>query len=154
MEGWRVPTQRWGGGWIFCGGCGHVGFAQLQISGECYRLGAAGTLSVPNMPVGRDRRDRGVGLAASKPALHRLLAPAAGLERAPSQRSSDDRKGNECCCNQVDGGLANALAYLFGAQFEDIVRVQTTIWGVIASGSRVVSRENRSITPSIASQWF
>ena len=80
-----------------------MGLARLYVAGEWFRLGAAGTLSVPNMPVGLDRRDLGVGLAASKPAHHRLLAPAAGLERAPSQHSSEYRKGNECCCNQVDG---------------------------------------------------
>ena len=76
MEGKRVPTQSWAGGWILCSGCGHVGFAQLYVAGECYRLGAAGTLRVPNVPVGLDRRDRSVGLAASKQAQHLLLAPA------------------------------------------------------------------------------
>ena len=36
-------------------------------------------------------------------ASYLLLAPAAGLERAPSQQSSEYRKAHECCCNQVDG---------------------------------------------------
>ena len=103
MEGWRAPYQRWGGGWNLCGGCGHVRFTQVYVAGECFRLGAAGTFSVPNLPVDLDHCDLGVGLAAGKPAQHRLLASAEGLERAPSQHSSEDRKGNQCCCNQVDG---------------------------------------------------
>jgi hypothetical protein len=32
MERKRVPYQRWGGGWILYGGCGHVGFAQLYVA--------------------------------------------------------------------------------------------------------------------------
>jgi len=74
MEGKRVPTQRWGGGWNLCGGCGHVGFAQLYVAGECDRLDAAGTLSVPNRPVGLGRRDLEIGLAADDQAQHLLLA--------------------------------------------------------------------------------
>ena len=75
----------------------------MYVAGECYRLGAAGTLSVPNMSVDLHRRELGLGLAASKQAQCPLLAPAEGLEREPSQHSSEYRKGNECCCNQVDG---------------------------------------------------
>ena len=66
MEGKRVPYQRWGGGWILCGGRGHVAFAQVYVAGESYRLGAASALSVSNMPADLDRRDLGVGLAVSK----------------------------------------------------------------------------------------
>ena len=52
------------------------GVRAVVCRGKCYRLGAAGTLRVPNVPVGLDRRDRGVGLAAKKQAQHLLLAPA------------------------------------------------------------------------------
>src|SRR4051794_466188 len=99
MEEKRVPYQRWGGGWILCSGCGHVGFAQLYVAGECYRLGAAGTLSVPNGPVGLDRRDRGVGLAAKNRhsiCCSRPLRCPWSTERVPSQHSSEYREGNKC----------------------------------------------------------
>src|SRR5215207_6325756 len=92
--GWRVdPLRRvWAGG--MSAGVGR---------GCMRRLGAAGTLSVPNVLVDLDHRDLGVEPAASKQAQHLLLALAEGLERAPSQQSSEYHKRNQYCCNQVDG---------------------------------------------------
>ena len=46
----------------------------MYVAGECYRLDAAATLSVPTMPVGLDRRDLQIGLAADHQAQHLLLA--------------------------------------------------------------------------------
>jgi hypothetical protein len=73
------------------------------VAGAYEHLGAAGTLSVPNVPVCLNRYDLGVEPTASKQVQHLLLASAEDLERAPSPHASKYRKRNECSCNQVDG---------------------------------------------------